>query len=87
MTHADLVNHIFMLSDGHVNGETMTKREVAQATAAWLRTPGTSYYATLALADGEWLTRLDRLADGGYDYLLPDTREQESRLWAALLAK
>lgn len=42
----------------------------------------------IALPDGWWLCEIVRYADraDGYGYNLPETREQEQRIWNALTA-
>ena len=42
-----------------------------------------SLIGEVTLADGNWLFALGRYADE-YDYWIPDTREQEQRLYDAL---
>lgn len=72
---------------GHVNGEKFTKTELEQNLKRWLRNAGHNkipgkVVIEVCLADGRWLAtveRFDNTADG-YDYWIPDTREQENRI-------
>ena len=42
----------------------------------------------ISLRDGKWLFTVDRFSDSvsGFDYYIPDTREQEAHIWELLTA-
>ena len=77
--------------DGFFNGEQFTKRELEDFIANSFRSEaslklGHQLAMEIALPDGRWLftiTHYDPSADG-FDFFIPETREQESRLWARL---
>lgn len=82
MTLREVASQVHALSHGRVNGEKFTKRELKNVFTMWMR-ESTRYIGEITLADGNWLFALGRYADE-YDYWIPDTREQEQRLYDAL---
>lgn len=72
---------------GYFNGEKFSKAELEHYIRNMLRTSNT-VVMEIALPDGRWFFKVDRYSDtaDGYDYIIPDTREQEGRI-IALLAK
>ena len=94
MTLHDLSSQLFELSvSGYFNGEKFTRRELEHYLQSLFR-PGTSLklgnraVMEIALPDGRWHFSVIRWADSpdGFDYCIPDTREQEAQLLAELLA-
>ena len=89
MTLKDVAGQIYSLtSGGHVNGENYSKKQLENAIYKWLQDAENnaipnSYVIQMALPDGLWLTTVDKIP-GGYDYYIPDTRDQEQRLYQAL---
>lgn len=94
MTLHDVASQLHNLTAGRINGERWSLTQTQRYLHNWLvRIPAiegkaqAEQYLTVTLPDGEWLAKAERLAGGEYDYTIPDTREQESRLWAEMLAR
>lgn len=86
MTLKDITEQVYSIAvNGTVNGEKFTCKELYTAFKAWLRNPGDRYIFTLLLPDGEWFCEAAR-GPWGYDYTIPDTREQETRIKNRLFA-
>lgn len=92
MTIHEVSSQIFNLTlGGFVNGEKFTKQELEHVFHVWMevhdpshnKVPG-SHLIELCLRDGRWFATIDKFADrhDGFDYYIPDTREEESRLLA-----
>ena len=91
MTLNQTLRSVHSLSHGVINGERMSlKRLTAIVTGLFRGTPklGNRVAIEVTMPDGVWLCEIVRYADrrDGYDYDLPETREQEARIWAELLA-
>ena len=92
MTLHEVSNQIYDLTiDGFVNGEQFTRRRLEQSIRRWMKDAEHNKIANrcvieLCLQDGRWLAIIDKFSDApdGYDYTIPDTRDQESRLWQML---
>lgn len=76
---------------GFVNGEKFTRHELESNLRRWMRDCEhkkirNSHVVEICLMDGRWLCEIHKFADSpdGYDYYIPDTREQEQRIWDAL---
>lgn len=93
MTIKEVANQIYSLSLGHyVNGVKFTKRELESTLARWMRNAENNKIKNcvvmeICMADGRWLTEVFKYADrpDGYDYDIPDNREQEKRIYEALM--
>lgn len=93
MTIREVSSQLHNLSvAGYFNGEKFTKRELERFIAHWFR-PGVDLKAgnrlvmETVLHDGQrWFFTVDRWGDGpdGFDYTIPDNREQEARIKALL---
>lgn len=90
MTLHDIASQIHNLTfGGHVNGEKFTKVELEHVFSKWLAhaehniIPNTMIIE-VCLRDGRWLATISK-TPYGYDYYIPDTREQESYLRNKLL--
>ena len=92
MTIHEVSTQLHKLSvDGFFNGEQFTKRELEAYIKGMFR-PGTTLKADnrlvmeIALRDGGWLFTIDRFSDrpDGFDYYIPDNRDQEARIWSLL---
>ena len=76
---------------GYFNGEKFTKRQLENYIAGAFR-PGTSLKAgnrlvmEIALPDGRWYFTVNRFSQepDGFDYTIPDDRDQEARILALL---
>lgn len=69
--------------DHKINGVHFTKAEFRHVLDMWLNKYTCRYIASINLSDGEWLVQFSKSRDY-YDLWIPDTREQEERLYAAL---
>lgn len=94
MTIHELASQLHGLSvGGHFNGLKFSKRELESYISNMFRTGvslklGNRLVMEIALPDGRWLFTVNRFspATDGFDYTIPDTREEESRIQALLLA-
>ena len=85
MTLREVSNQIYSLMvGGKANGERFTKETFYRACRAWLKGSEKSYIMEVTLPDGDWLCKVYEWKDGDFDYFLPDTREQEERLYKEL---
>lgn len=93
MTLHNIASQLHKLAvDGRINGEHFTEAELERALRHWMRDAEhnaikNAFVLEIVLKDGAWLaevSRFDESADG-FDYWIPDTREQEARLYEALL--
>ena len=84
MTIHDTAAQLHRLSvAGYFNGEKFTVKRLADQIAAWFRgTDKRQIVMEIALPDGRWFFTVNRFGDGpdGYDYTIPETREQEARI-------
>ena len=94
MTIHDISTQLHDLSvGGFFNGEKFTKRELHNYITNMFRPEagplkaGHRLVMEIALPDGRWFFTIDRFADmpDGFDYYIPDNREQEARVKALLL--
>ena len=83
MTLHDVSTQIFNLTNGRVNGEQFSLLQLQANIATWCRIGEGRYIGSVTLPDGEWLYKLTK-GDYGYDYFIPDTRDQENRLYDEL---
>lgn len=92
MTIHEVASQIYHLTlGGFVNGEKFTKRELERVLRIWLKdaqnnTIPNTVVVELCLPDGRWLSTVTKFADrpDGFDYWIPDTRDQEFRLMEQL---
>ena len=82
MTLHEVANQIHDLTAGTINGEHFTKTEFNTTLRRWMGL-GEQMIFELTLPDGRWLCKVYEIRDG-YDYFLPDTREQERELYKEL---
>ena len=90
MTIHEVSTQLFNITlGGFVNGEKFTKRELEHVIHVWMEVHdpshnkvANSHLIELCLRDGRWYATIDKFADrpDGFDYYIPDTREEESRL-------
>ena len=77
---------------GHFNGEKFTKQElehyIHNCFSKGLLRLENRLVMEIRLRDGEWLFTVDRFSNStdGFDYYIPDTREQENHIWTLLTA-
>ena len=80
MTKAELVNQLFNLSvAGYFNGEKFTKTRLNIYITNMFKT-GEILVMNIALPDGRWYFKITKFANGEYNYIIPDTREQEQKI-------
>lgn len=84
MTRNEVADMALGLTVDHkINGQHFTKAEFRETLGMWLRDYTCRYIASMVLPDGEWLVQFSKSGEY-YDLWIPDTREQEERLYAAL---
>lgn len=86
MTIHNLASQLHSLSvGGYFNGEKFTATRLEDYIASMLRT-GDRLVMEIALPDGRWLFTITRFAQkpDGFDYCIPDNREQEGKIKALL---
>ena len=80
MTVKELTNQLFDLSvAGYFNGEKFTKERLNTYITNMFKT-GQRLVMNIALPDGRWYFYINKYNDNDYDYVIPDTREQEERI-------
>lgn len=92
MTIHEISTQLFNLSvDHHFNGERFTKRQLEFYIANAMRNSDNlkirdRFVMEIHLKDGSWLFTVNKFSNesDGFDYYIPDTREQEARLWESL---
>jgi hypothetical protein len=84
MTIHETADQLHRLSvAGYINGEKFTVKRLENQIAAWFRASGKRQIVMeIALPDGRWFFTVNRFSDkrDGYDYTIPDDREQEARI-------
>lgn len=90
MTLYGVCKNIISLSD-LINGERFTVRRLNAQLSAQFRGRTkieNKLVISIMLPDGEWLMTVNRFstADDGFDYYIPETREQEDEIFRALTA-
>ena len=92
MTIHDVASQLHNLSvGGHLNGEKFSVKQLQNYIADMFRSEATlaiknTIVMQIALRDGCWLFSITHYNDkpDGFDYWIPDTREQEAELFARL---
>lgn len=92
MTIREISTQLYDLAVGHMlNSKTWTR----QGLEHYIRTMFTgslkldnAVAMEISLPDGKWLMTVNRFSDAadGYDYYIPDNRDQEKRIWHMLTA-
>lgn len=88
MTLKEVSTQLYNLAvGGYLNGEKFTKTQFIDAVKHWMRGGHKKFIGTICLPDGEWYYRINQYADrpDGYDYYIPDTKEQNEALWDELV--
>lgn len=86
MTIHNIASQLHDLSvAGYFNGEKFSKAELEHYIRNMFRT-GSTLVMEIALPDGRWFFKIERYANeaDGYDYSIPDTREEEDKIFALL---
>ena len=84
MTIHEIASQLIQTSvAGYINGEKFTVARLENQIKAQMRVTNRLVYE-ISLLDGRWYFKIVRYGTGtdDYDYIIPDTREQESRLKA-----
>ena len=91
MTLNNVCNQLVsMAMAGRINGEKFNDYTLANYLEHWFAPdrvrPDNKWFMTISLPDGEWMFYVYRYNNtpDGYDYYIPDTREQEAKLKAML---
>ena len=80
MSIREITNQLYDLSvGGYFNGEKFTKTRLNTYITNMFKT-GNKLIMQIALPDGWWFFKINKFANGEYDYTIPDTREQEQRI-------
>lgn len=89
MTFTELTDQLYSLSVASPMGRF---NAVPESNKAWIK----SYLYTIfvrsgsntdkaiiqiSLPDGQWYCKITKFAEGQYDYYIPETREQNARIW------
>ena len=88
MTLAEVANQIISLAvDRNINGEKRSTNWVKMYLTKMVGDRNRKeVYMTILLPDGEWLFYVD-YNKGEWGYYIPDTREQEDRLYRILVPR
>ena len=86
MTLNETINQIYDLTtDGIINGEKFTKKRFSEILKHFFNDLSfDKLIFEITLPDGNWLVKLYKWDNKEYDYFLPDTREQEKKLYREL---
>ena len=92
MTIKQLTEQLHALSvGGFFNGEKFTKAELRDYITRVFRPElnARRWVMEIALPDGRWLFSINRYSDrdDGFDYFIPETRDQEKSLADSLLSR
>lgn len=86
MTLNQMSDHIYKYSKGHIlNGQKNSKENFR----FWFKRmfcDNEMVLFSMELPDGEWLCKAVRTPANEYDYMVPDTREEEYRFFKEWLA-
>ena len=80
-----------MAVDGHFNGQKFSERELRQYIEGMFESGVLKLKDRLVmeitLPDGNWIFTVNHFNDewDGYDYTIPETREEENWIWDMLL--
>lgn len=71
---------------GYFNGEKFSRRRLKDYITRMFRAGGTRLVMEIALPDGRWYFTVNRFspAPDGFDYTIPDTREEEAEIIGTL---
>lgn len=89
MTLHEVTSYLFNTSLGHfINGEKFTRNELQTYIKRMTRPEvHKTMIIEVCLPDGRWLAEVTQFAPEEYDWYIPETREQEQRLWDRLTGK
>ena len=86
MTIREITNQLYNLSvGGFFNKEKFTEERLHKYISNMFRT-GNKLVMQIALPDGWWFFIINKFAEtpDGYDYIIPDNRQQESKVKAMI---
>ena len=82
-----MVDSIYCCSVGHkLNGEKNTKKNFKYWFNRMFMNDQKHVLFSMEFPDGEWLCKAVRTPANEYDYMVPDTREEEYRFFKEWLA-
>ncbi len=86
MTLNETINQIYDLTtDGIINGKKFTRKRFSEILKHFFKDLSfDKLIFEITLPDGNWLVKLYKWDNKEYDYFLPDTREQEKKLYREL---
>lgn len=88
MTKTELTAQLMNLAVNNTfNAGRFSMKRLNTYISKMCRNVGDKLYMEISLPDGCWLFSITQYADGEWDYYIPDTREQETKLTAELLRK
>lgn len=88
MTKLELTSQLMNLAvAGYFNSEKFSKSRLNNYIGKMCRNVGDKLFMEISLPDGRWLFKITHYADREWDYYIPDTREQETKLTAEFLRK
>lgn len=73
-------------TNGYINGVKLTRAEFTSNMVHWF-SHSDSFIFEVSCPDGRWLSQIAKFSNGEYGYDLPETREQENRLYKKLGVK
>lgn len=79
MTLIQMSDHVYKFSKGHVLNGQKNSKDNFRYWFSHMFDGNKEVLFSMAFADGEWYCIAQHNAHG-YDYFVPDTREQETRL-------
>ena len=82
MTKQDVVNQLYELSHDFNGMDDVSKSWLKEYIDTCGYDDG-NVYLVIKLPDGEWFMEVSKHSFG-WDYYIPDTREEEDRLWDKL---
>lgn len=81
MTIYELVSQLHGLSvGGYFNDTKMTTKQLRNYITSMFRAGGNQIVMRISLPDGRWFFTITQYEPGEFDYYIPDTREQETRI-------
>lgn len=84
MTLNEMADCVYSTSEGHrLNGRKNSKENFRYWFQKMFKENQKNVAFVMAFPDGEWLCLATKYPSG-YDYMVPDTREQEEILWEHL---
>lgn len=88
MTKTELTRQLMDLSiAGYFNSEKFSKERLNKYISKLCRNDGDKLYMRIAMPDGWWLFKIVRYSATDWDYIIPNTRDEEQKLVAEFMPK